>query len=117
MSLSSVLPSGDFHAEKWYYAVLSTLSGITTMLFILGSPWVVWRGSRLAQNACAWVAASAFVLNSHWYVLFSSDRKDLRLGYFIWWLSFGVLAIGLFDFSRLRDWECGPAESNVITRA
>ena len=81
-------------------AGLSTLSAATTLLFIVGSPLVVWRGSRSVQKTSAWVAAAAFVVNSHWYVLFGSDRKGLSIGYFFWWVSFGLLAVGLFGLSK-----------------
>ena len=37
----------------------------------------------------------------HWYVLYGPDRSDLRIGYFLWWLSFAVLAVGLFDLAGL----------------
>jgi hypothetical protein len=102
VALSAVWPYEDMHFDAWYYAALSTLSAATTLLFIVGSPWVVWRGSRPVQNACAWAAAVAFVVNSDWYVLFGSDRKDLSIGYFLWWLSFSLLAIGLFGLSKHR---------------
>lgn len=98
-AFSAVWPYQDMHFDTWYGAVLSTLSAVTTLLFILISPWMVWRGSRSALKASAWVAAVSFVINSHWYVLFASDRKSLAIGYFLWWLSFGLLAIGLFGLS------------------
>ena len=97
VALSSIWDSGHFDA--WYYVALSAISAVTTLLFVVGSPWVVWRGSRSACNASAWVATVAFVVNSHWYVLSGSDRKDLSIGYFLWWLSFSLLAIGLFGLS------------------
>jgi hypothetical protein len=94
---SAVWPIEGVNFETWYYAVLATASAVTTVLFLFGSPWVVWRGSRSRWRASAWAAATSFIVNAHWYVLYGSDRSDLRIGYFLWWLSFALLAIGLFD--------------------
>jgi hypothetical protein len=87
---------------EWYNAVLSTISATTTLLFIFRYVWVMSRGLCTLPRASAWIATSAFILNAHWYVLFGSDRKDLRVGYFLWWFSFLLLAIGLFDLSRQK---------------
>ena len=46
------------------------------------------------------VAAAGFIVNAHWYVLSVSERSDLAIGYFLWWCSFALLAVGLFDLSR-----------------
>jgi hypothetical protein len=88
-----------------YYAVLATGSAMTTLLFIFGSPWVVLRGSRSLWRVSTWAAATAIIVNAHWYVLYGSSRSNLRIGYFLWWLSFVVLATGLFDLvgSRRAD--------------
>lgn len=40
------------------------------------------RGTRVLRRASAWTATLAFIVNSHWYVLSGSDRKDFRVGYF-----------------------------------
>ena len=98
VALSPILSYQDFHANPWYYSVLSGASAVTTFMFVVGSPLAVWRGSRSVRRTSAWVAITAFIVNSHWYVLGSdSDRKDLSIGYFLWWLSFIVLAVGLFQ--------------------
>jgi hypothetical protein len=88
--------SGYSSYSAWYFAVLGTVSAVTTLLFIFGSPWVVVRGRRPLRRASAWIAVSAFIINTHWYVLFGSDRSHLRIGYFSWCLSFAALAFGLF---------------------
>ncbi len=99
VAFTAVWPYETFNFDTWYTAVLATASAVTTLLFLFGSPWVVWRGSPSLSRASAWVAAVAFVLNVYWYFLFWSDRSDLRIGYFLWWLSFVFLAIGLFDLA------------------
>jgi hypothetical protein len=95
-------PYENFKFDQWYNAVLSTISAATTLLFIFGSAGVVWHGSLRLRRVSAWIATSAFIINAHWYVLFGSDRKDLGIGYFPWWLSFLLFAFGLFDLSRRK---------------
>ena len=98
-ALSPIWP-GDFgSADTWYGVVLTIASAATTFLFIVGSPLAVWWGSRSVLKTCAWVATAAFILNSDWYVLGGSDRKVLSVGYFLWWFSFSLLAVGLFGLS------------------
>jgi hypothetical protein len=95
----AVWPYADFKTD---HAVLSTISAVTTSLFILGSVWVVSRGSSTLRRVSAWVAMVAFIVNTHWYVLFGSDRKDLRIGYFLWLFSFLLVGLGLFDLSTQK---------------
>jgi hypothetical protein len=99
VAASAVWPYEGFQIDEWYNAVLSTASAVTTVLFVFASVWAVLRGSRALRRAAAWTAASAFIVNSHWFIRFGSDRMDLRMGYFLWWFSFLLLAIGLFDLS------------------
>lgn len=99
LALCAVWPCGDTKFGHWYNSVFATVSVASTLLFILGSLWVASFGSRAVRRASAWIATSAFVVNAHWYIFFGPDRKDLRIGYFLWWLSFLLLALGLFDLS------------------
>ena len=98
VAFGAVWPYRDIEFEHWYHAMLATMSAVSTPLFILGSVWVVWFGSRAVRRVSAWVAASAFVINAHWcvFVFLGADPKDLKIGYFLWWFSFLLLAIGLF---------------------
>lgn len=82
--------------SKWYLPVLAALSVLTTLLFIVGSPWVVLRGTRSLLRASASVALAAFLLNAWWLVWL----PGLGVGYFVWWGSFVLLAIGLFGVAR-----------------
>jgi hypothetical protein len=100
---SPVWSMKDVKFDTWYDAVLATVSAMTTLLFVFGSPWIVLRGSRSLWRVSSWAAATAFVVNAHWYVLFGSDRSDLRIGYFVWWPSFILLAVGLFDLAGPRS--------------
>ena len=106
VAASAVWPLADVTIDRWYKAVLFTISAVTTLLFFPGSVWAVWSGSRALRRAFAWVATCAFVVNAHWYVLYGgSARQDLRIGYFLWWLSFLLVTLGLFDLSRRETGE------------
>jgi hypothetical protein len=102
-------PSGGYLVfDRWCGAVLASASVVTTLLFIFGSPVVALRRSRTCLFASACVAAIAFVVNSHWCVFPRCARLEsggsmqsvLGIGYFLWWLSFAVMATGFFDFAR-----------------
>ena len=101
VAASALWPLPDVTIDAWYKTVLFTISAVTTALFIPGSVWAVSSGSRALRRVSAWVATCAFVVNAHWYVLYgSSARSDLWIGYFVWWWSFLLLALGLFGLSR-----------------
>lgn len=96
VAAEAVWPYEGWRIDGWYNVVLSTISAATTVLFVLGSVWAVALRSRRLRRVSAWTAACGFIVNSHWVLRFGADRFDLRIGYFLWWLSFLLLAIGLF---------------------
>ena len=104
VSLRASVPGGDRLFDGWH-VILPVLSSLSTILFVAASPWVVLRGSRRLQLVSAWSAIVAFVMNSHWYVLNEADSwwSGLGVGYFLWWFSFGVLAIGLFALTTRKE--------------
>jgi hypothetical protein len=84
-----------------YDTLLATVSAVTMLFFIAASSWVVLRGTRSLRRASSWVAAAAFLFNAHWYLRLTPNGwvSDLGIGYFLWWWSFALLAIGLFDLA------------------
>ncbi|HUN63361.1 MAG TPA: hypothetical protein VMU53_15290 [Candidatus Sulfotelmatobacter sp.] len=105
VAFCAVWPYGDAQFEHWYNAVLATMSAVTAPLFIIGSVWAVWFGSRTVRRVSAWISAGAFVINAQWLVLvvgFGPNPNDLKIGYFLWWFSFLLLAWGLFVLSGSR---------------
>lgn len=92
----------EWRTDPSYFVVLSVMSAVTTILFVLGAGWVVAIRSRRLRRVSAWIAACAFIINAHWVRGFDSGR-GLRIGYFLWWVSFLLLAIGLFRLSRATD--------------
>jgi hypothetical protein len=89
---------------------------MTTLIFVVGSPLVVFRGSSSVQRTAAWVAAAAFVFNAHWYVFGELERSELRIGYFLWLLSFAILALGLFDLARQNNAELIHPPTHLLQR-
>ncbi|HTZ49348.1 MAG TPA: hypothetical protein VMH20_17290 [Verrucomicrobiae bacterium] len=104
VAFCAVWPYRDAQFEHWYNTVLCTISAVTTPLFIFGSVWLVWFGSRRVRLVSAWIAVAAFVINAQWYlfVSFGPTPNDLKIGYFLWWLSFLLLAWGLFAMSSSK---------------
>jgi hypothetical protein len=84
----------------WYAPLLAGITALTTLGFVLGSPWVVLRGSASAKRTAEWIAAAAFVCNAHWWALGDLNWSEIKIGYFFWWFSFAVLAFGLLDLAR-----------------
>lgn len=101
-------PCEGTSVDPWYGTAISVIGVVTTVLFVLVSPWIVWRASRKLRRAVALVMAGAFVVNSLWYVFYVPDRSDLGVGYFLWCASFALLAIGLF-------WLAGASNGARIT--
>ena len=98
VALSAVWPS-DGGFDTWYDAAICTASAIATILFIVGSPWIVSRGSASLRRICGWIAALAFVDNLWWFIRWS-PKSDLRIGYYLWCFSFLFLAFGLFGLAQ-----------------
>jgi len=96
-------PCGTESADPWYGTALAAAGAVTTVLFVLASPWIVWRASPKLRRAAAFVAGAAFVVNSQWYVFYVPDRSDLGVGYFLWCSSFSLLAIGFFFLARSNN--------------
>ena len=99
----AIWPYEEFRIDGWSNVVLSTMSAVTTVLFVFGVGWVIAVRSSRIRHVSAMIAVGAFVVNAHWVLRFGSDGFDLRLGYFLWWLSFLLLAIGLFRLSHVTN--------------
>jgi hypothetical protein len=111
LAACGVLPCEGIEFQGMIYAVLATISVITTLFFILYSPWVVLRGTRTVQKSSAWFAGAAFVFNAHWIVIFRAQGALLMIGFFLWWLSFLLLAIGLFRLPEIKTRELLPSRA------
>jgi hypothetical protein len=103
LAACGVWPCEGVKFQGMIYSVLATISVLTTLFFILCSPWVVLWGSRTVQKTATWFAAAAFVFNAHWIVIFGPQKSLLTIGYILWWLSFLLLAIGLFRLAEMKE--------------
>jgi hypothetical protein len=112
MAFSAVMP-GNFRNLGAGYSLLAIVSVLTSLLFVIGSPWVILRGTRALRRFSALAAAIAFVFNAHW----NGWDLGLGIGYFFWWSSFGVLAAGLFDLTgRKEAADATPTHTALLPR-
>jgi hypothetical protein len=102
-SAASLVPDSGKSFDVSFRTLLLAGSVLSTVLFVLASPWIVWRGSRRVLFASAWAAAAAFLVNVQWFVVSLSEKPGVGIGYFLWWCSFALLAIGLFDLARQTE--------------
>lgn len=82
----------DLRADSLTNALLATASAATNLV-MLGLIPVALGAARRWVRFGAIAAAACFLINAKWVA--ASDRGDLRLGYFMWWLSFLIFAYGL----------------------
>jgi hypothetical protein len=70
VALSPVWPYESFKIDGWHNAILTSLSGLTNLLFVV-----------------------ATLLNLYWLVLAAEAITDIAIGYYVWLLSFPLLAL------------------------
>jgi hypothetical protein len=112
-TVGALWPGGNAGKGPWYETWLAGITALTTLGFVLGSPWVLLRGSPEVRRAVGWGAVAAFVFNAHWWVLGDLRWSELKIGYFFWWFSFAVLALGLLDLAGQRR---VGLQSSAVTR-
>jgi hypothetical protein len=98
--------SPEWHKEDLahsYAAALSVASALTNLLVvILVFAWRT-RSERLVQFL-GWACVISLGLNAQWFL---NNGSELRLGYYLWWLSFGVLGLACLRPARK------PAAPNI----
>ena len=87
-----------------YNAVLSAVSAATNVIVVIVL-FAWFSRSNCLIRLSGWGCLFSLPLNAQWF-LSDSHRPDLRIGYFVWWLSFGVL--GLAIWCRLRNARGSP---------
>ena len=89
----SPLWSDDFASEPIWLLILMVASALTNVLFFaLAGLLLLGR----QYKAVLWAAAAATVLDLHWVITLEADRRYLASGYFIWVVSFALLAFSAF---------------------
>ena len=94
VALSPLLPYEGFRIEPGVLLVLSVASALTNGLFVALAAMLVLREGR--AKAVLWAAAGATLLNLHWPISMGDESRQLAAGYFIWVVSFALLALAAF---------------------
>ncbi len=109
LALSPLWPyEGSGWTGSWYGNVIISASALTNVVMLVSVPIVLARSGRV-RRVVAWAAIAAVVLNSYWFIA-DPDRVELRIGYYLWWLSFLMLGVGLLRLARQRQ-RCPEAAS------
>jgi hypothetical protein len=102
IALSPLWPyEGSGWSGPWYGNVVISASALTNVIMLASLVIALQKVDEL-QRVAGWAAIGACVLNSYWWVA-DKDRVDLRIGYYLWWLSFLVLGLGLLTTVRKRQ--------------
>jgi hypothetical protein len=79
------------------------VSSALTNFIMLSSLGILGTRSDGFKRVQPWLLVLAGILNTGWLILFGSERADLRAGYYLWCVSFFVIAVGCFlKNQRLR---------------
>ncbi len=85
----ALFPNWGTEPAQWYAAALSVASALTNLLPVISL--LVWLGrSEILIQLAGWACIVSLGLNAQWFLNVGSE---LRLGYYLWWLSFGVLGL------------------------
>ena len=76
------------------------IASALTNLLMLSTLLVFWTKTRRVVVALFLAIAASTLLNG-WWLVSADPRGDLLVGYYFWWVSFGVVAGGFLV--RLRD--------------
>ena len=94
--------------------IFGIVSSATNFIMLWTVVWVVFatrRGLAIGAASCA----AAAVLNAVWIILFLSDGGGLRAGYYLWSVSFAIVAFGLWRaMQRERGSEGVPASATAV---
>ncbi len=100
VALSSDWDPGNL--ARCYAAALSVASALSNLLVvILAFAWR--RRSERLIRVVGWACIISLGLNAQWFL--SDARSELRMGYYLWWLSVGVLGFACL----LPAQKCEPA--------
>jgi len=98
LALSPIWPVEGIETGSWVNALLSVLSAFTNLVVLVAMLRPSQSGARRARRMAV-ALTGAVLINAHWFLL-SGERFDLRVGYYLWWLSFVLLALGFRRLAR-----------------
>ena len=97
VALSPILDRQGIEGH-WYLQVIIVMSALTNLGALFSAVVFSCRPLRRHSLLAGWAMCLGAVVNSYWF--FVLDRSDLQVGYYLWWFSFLVLALGLFVVGR-----------------
>jgi hypothetical protein len=105
VALSPVWPYEQFHIPAGRLVILSVASAATNLLFvaIAIAAWLGLVASRATQRLAVWIVGAAALLNLHWPLSMGNSAPDLRVGYYVWVLSFVLLLLAVHPAVVGRD--------------
>lgn len=105
--LVAVWPFGNGWSDPWYFRALYFASALSNVILI-GAVALDLIARRRPARWFRWVLIALALLNTHWFLLFE-DRRDLRIGYYLWAISFFVIAAGVVLEARASTSSEAPA--------
>lgn len=96
VALSPLWPYEQFKIPAGYLVVLSVASALTNVLFWAVAIALLLGPSLRNARVCLWLAAGATMLDLHWQTTLRENAADLRVGYFVWVVSFALLALAAY---------------------
>jgi hypothetical protein len=94
-ALSPLWDYRHFQSEGLGLVAFIVASALTNVLFVVLAAALALGASRRAKPVL-WAAAAATLLNLYWQILLEDDRGRLQSGYFVWVVSFALLAFAAF---------------------
>jgi len=98
LALSPLWQKGN--PEHLYDAVLSVASALTN--FVIVAVLFAWRRrNEHFVQLVGWACIVSLGLNAQWFL--SDAKLGLRSGYFLWWISFGIIGVACLLPSLKRE--------------
>ena len=99
-------PSPFYHELRMGYSAV--ILGDIANLLMLASPWFMIRKSRLGL----WISSALMILPTLYIaaipIILEGEFRGYLIGYYVWWLSFGVVAGGLVTRSAMHPASAPP---------
>lgn len=97
LALSRITEIPESTPDQLPWAVLAPASALTNFFFVIAAIALL-RGPGRPHRIVKWGSLLCVPLNMFWLVL-GNDRGDLLLGYYLWMVSFVLLAVAAFGRS------------------
>jgi hypothetical protein len=104
VALSPLWPYEQFHIPAGKLVVLSVASAATNVLFAAFAIAELAGAvsTRARQRLAVWILGAATLLNLHWPLSMGDSGAELRVGYYVWVLSFLLLLLAVHPATSTR---------------